>query len=166
MKVLYFLLFFPFALTAQNNAVDFSSALTVINSFDSIQKLKSVFNFDEMSRYDWNYLPPSLIPRKGICLKDLDSNQKDNVYALLKSFLSDKGYSRTKDIMNNEYYLKELEPNMIHRIPENHFIAFYGHPGQESVWGWKFSGHHIALNFTIVNGKQAVTPVFFWSISC
>jgi hypothetical protein len=161
MKIFLFLLFVPFTLSAQNNSVDFSSALMLINSFDSIQKAKSIFPFDEMSRYDWNYLPPSLIPRKGVCLKDLDSIQKNNVYALLKSFLSEKGFSRTQDIMNNEYYLKELEPNMIHRIPENHFIAFYGNPGKDGVWGWKFSGHHIALNFTIVNDKLAFTPIFF-----
>lgn len=161
MRILYFFLFLPFSLTAQNNAVVFSSALICINSFDSIQKGKSVFPFDEMSRYDWHYLPSSIIPRKGVCLKDLDSTQKDNVYVLLKTFLSDKGFSRTKDIMNNEYYLKELEPDMIHRIPENYFIAFYGTPGKDSIWGWKFSGHHIALNFTIVNSKLAFTPVFF-----
>lgn len=161
LSIFSFVLLIPFALTAQNNTADFSSALTVIHSFDSIQKTKSVFPFDEMSRYDWNYLPPSLIPRRGVCLKDLDSTQKKNVYALLKRFLSEKGFSQTQDIMNNEYYLKELEPNMIHRIPENHFIAFYGNPGKDSVWGWKFSGHHIALNFTIVNGKLAFTPVFF-----
>ena len=161
MKIFYFLLFVPFTLTAQNNTADFSSALTVINSFDSTQKAKSVFPFDDMSRYDWNYLPPSLIQRRGVCLKDLDSTQKKNIHALLKSFLSDKGFSRTQDIMNNEYYLKELEPDMIHRIPENHFIAFYGIPAKDSVWGWKFSGHHIALNFTIVNNQLAFTPIFF-----
>ena len=162
MRILYFLLFVPLALKAHIDTVDFSSALTCINSFDSVQKAKSVFPFYEMSRYDWHYLPPSIIPRRGVCLKDLDGTQKNNVYALLKSFLSDKGYARTQEIMNNEYYLKELEPNMIlHRIPENHFIAFYGNPGKDSVWGWKFSGHHIALNFTIVNGKLAFTPVFF-----
>ena len=77
-------------MTAQDNNVDFSSALTVLNSLDSIQKVKAVFPFDDMSRYDWNYLPPSLIPRRGVCLKDLDSTQKKNVYALLRSFLSDK----------------------------------------------------------------------------
>jgi Protein of unknown function (DUF3500) len=161
MRIIYLLLFLPFALTAQNNALDFSAALTVINSFDSSQKAKSVYPFHDMSRYDWNYLPASLIARRGVCLKDLDSTQKKNVYALLKSFLSDKGFTRAKDIMNNEYYLKELEPNMIHRIPENHFITFFGNPGKDSIWGWKFSGHHIALNFTIVNNQLAFTPIFF-----
>ncbi len=161
MKVLYFLLFVPFVLAAQNNSTGFSTAALLIHSLDSLQKAKSVFPFDEMSRYDWNYLPPSLIPRKGICLKDLDSTQKHHVYALLKIFLSDEGFTRTQEIINNEYYLKELEPDMIHRIPENHYIAFYGNPEKDLVWGWKFSGHHIALNFTIVNNQLAFTPVFF-----
>ena len=161
LNVFSFLLCVPFDLKAQDNTVDFSSALTVVNSLDSTQRAKAVFPFDDMSRYDWNYLPPSLIPRKGVCLKDLDSIQKSNVYALLKGFLSDKGFLRTQEIMNNEYYLKELEPDMIHRIPENHFIAFYGTPAKDSVWGWKFSGHHIALNFTIVNNQLALTPIFF-----
>jgi hypothetical protein len=160
-NVFSFLLCVPYTLTAQDNTVDFSSALTAVNSLDGTQRAKAVFPFDDMSRYDWNYLPPSLIPRKGVCLKDLDSIQKSNVYALLKSFLSDKGFLRTQDIMNNEYYLKELEPDMIHRIPENHFIAFYGTPAKDSIWGWKFSGHHIALNFTVVNNQLALTPIFF-----
>lgn len=160
-NVFSFQLCVPFDLRAQDHTVDFSSALTVVNSLDSTQRAKAVFPFDDMSRYDWHYLPPSLIPRKGVCLKDLDSIQKSHVYALLKSFLSPKGFLRTQDIMNNEYYLKELEPDMIHRIPENHFIAFYGTPGKDSVWGWKFSGHHIALNYTIVNNQLALTPIFF-----
>ena len=160
--VFLFLLCIPFDLKAQDNTADYLPAITVINSLDSIQKAKALFSFDDMSRYDWNYLPPSLIPRKGVCLKDLDSTQKKNVYALLKSFLSNKGFLRTQEIMNNEYYLKELEPNMIlHRIPENHFISFYGTPAKDSVWGWKFSGHHIALNFTIVKNQLALTPIFF-----
>ena len=161
MNVFSFQLFVPLALTAQDNTVNFSSAITVVNSLDSTQRAKAVFPFDDMSRYDWNYLPPSLIPRKGVCLKDLNGIQKSNIYTLLKSFLSDIGFLRTQDIMNNEYYLKELEPTMIHRIPENHFISFYGTPGKDSVWGWKFSGHHIALNYTIVNNQLALTPIFF-----
>ncbi len=161
MKILYFLLLVSFSLKGQNNTVDFSSALDCIHSFDSIQKAKSVFPFDEMSRYDWNYLPASLIPRKGVCLKELDSLQKNMVFALLKSFLSEKAYVTTREIMDNENYLKQLEPAMIHRIPENYFLAFFGTPSKDSVWGWKFSGHHLALNFTIVNGTLAFSPIFF-----
>ena len=93
-NVISFQLCIPFDLTAQDNTVDFLSAFTVVNSLDSTQRAKAVFPFDDMSRYDWNYLPPSLIPRKGVRLKDLDSIQKRHIYALLKRFLSDKGFLR------------------------------------------------------------------------
>jgi hypothetical protein len=120
-----------------------------------------VFAFEEMSRYEWHYLPATMASRQGIAMKTLDSTQKQNVYALLNHYLSNNGYTRTKDIMNNEYLLKELEPNNANRIPENYFIAFYGNPGKDSTWGWKFSGHHIALNFTIVKNELAFAPFFF-----
>ncbi|MGZ3854420.1 MAG: DUF3500 domain-containing protein [Flavisolibacter sp.] len=161
MRKLFFLLFFPLCLTAQNNTSRSSLALSCINSLDSSQKIKSVFSFDEMSRYDWHYLPATMVARQGACLKDMNSTQKNNVYALLKEFLSDRGYSRTQEIMNNEFYLKEVEPTNVNRIPENYYVAFYGNPARDSVWGWKFSGHHVALNFTIVDNQLAFAPFFF-----
>lgn len=161
MRIFYLLVFFPFYLAAQNNIGGSSIAIGFINSLDSLQKVKSVFSFDEMSRYDWHYLPPTMVARKGIALSALNSSQKKNIYALLNNYLSNRGYARTQDIMNNEYLLKEMEPENINRIPENYFVAFYGNPGKDSAWGWKISGHHLALNFTIVNNQLAFAPFFF-----
>ena len=59
----------PFSLTAQNNRVDFSSALTVVNSLDSTQRAKAVFPVKDMSRYDWNYLPPQFNSKKRCLFK-------------------------------------------------------------------------------------------------
>ena len=160
MKLLFFLLV-PFYLSAQTNSSGSTIAVTFINSLDSAQKAKSVFPFDDMSRYDWHYVPPSMLARQGISLKDLDSSQKQNIHVLLKNYLSNSGYVRTKEIMSYEYLLKELEPNNTNRIPENYFVAFFGDPAKDRVWGWKFSGHHIALNFTMVNNQLAFAPFFF-----
>jgi len=63
--------------------------------------------------------------------------------------------------MGFEYLLKELEPTKPTRIPENYYVAMYGNPAADSVWGWKFSGHHLALNFTIVIDRLAFAPFFF-----
>lgn len=161
MKIFFLLLFFPFGLAAQNNNAGSAIAKKFINSLDSAQKLKSVFPFSEMSRYDWHYLPATMVARQGIAIRELNSGQKQNLYALLDNYLSKKGYARTQDIMKNEYLLKELEPDNENRIPENYFVAFYGNPGRDSTWGWKFSGHHVALNFTMVNNQLAFAPFFF-----
>jgi hypothetical protein len=158
---LLFLLLFPFSLTAQKSTVGSSIATDFINSLDSAQRAQSAFDFGQTSRYNWHYLPPSTAFRDGIAIKDLDSIQKQHIHALLEYFLSDKGYKRAKDIMSYEYLLKQLEPNNSSRVPENYFVAFYGSPGRGNTWGFKFSGHHIALNFTIVNDQLAFAPFFF-----
>lgn len=160
MKLLFFLVV-PLSLAAQTNSSSSSIAATFMHSLSSTQKAKSVFDFEQMSRYDWHFLPATMVTRQGIPIKELGSVQKQNFYALLKSFLSDKGFARSKDIMSYEYLLKELEPGNPSRIPEYYFVAIYGNPGTDSIWGWKFSGHHLALNFTIVNDQLAFAPFFF-----
>ena len=54
-------------------------------------------------------------------------------------------------------------PNAIVRDPEMYFVSIYGTPGK-SPWGWKFEGHHVSTNFTIVDDKPVVfAPNFFGS---
>ena len=163
MKV-FFLIFFPFWLTAQTidvNKLGSSNAIALVKSFNAAQKEKAVFSFEDMSRYLWHYVPGSMMARIGISIKELDSIQKQYFYALLKTHLSEEGYKKTQAIMNMEYLLKELEPNNVHRVIENYFISIYGNPVKDSSWGWKLTGHHIALNFTIVNDELAYAPFFF-----
>jgi hypothetical protein len=163
MKLLI-LIFLPFYLGAQNiDEISSGSAKAkaFVNSLSDVQKKKAVFPFNEINRYEWHYLPAAMVARTGIGVKELDSAQKQNFYTLLQAYLSKEGYTRTKDIMSFEYLLKELQPDNLIRIPENYFVAIYGVPGKDSTWGWKFSGHHVALNFTIVNDTLAFAPFFF-----
>ncbi len=161
MKLLFLFFFIPSTLSAQDQDKGASLAITFINSLSSSQKAKTLFSFEDMSRYDWHYLPATMVVRTGIALRELDNDQKKSISVLLDHYLSDKGYAKTQDIMNNEYLLKELEPTNPNRVPENYFVAIYGSPGKDSTWGWKFSGHHVALNFTIVQNKLAFAPFFF-----
>ena len=163
MKLL-FLLLFPAALFAQNgNQINSGSAKahTFVKSLNEAQQRKAVFPFNEMNRYEWHFLPAAMVGRTGIAVKDLDSTQKENLHFLLQAYLSKEGYVRTKNIMDFEYLLKEMQPNNPNRIPENYSISVYGTPNQDSIWGWKFSGHHLALNFTIVKDKIGFAPFFF-----
>lgn len=163
---LFLLLLLPVSLLAQNGKEDIAAttkASAFVHSLNEQQKARAVFPFDEMNRYDWHYVPASMLGRTGLAVKDLDSTQKIAFYDLLQSFLSAEGYKRAQNIMSFEYVLKEMEPTNPHRIPENYFVSVYGNPGTDSVWGWKFTGHHIALNFTIVDNKLAFSPFLFGS---
>lgn len=165
MKLLLLLLL-PVSLIAQTNKDDKTGsgkAIAFVSSLNQQQKAKAVFAFDDMNRYAWHYVPASMMARTGLAIKDIDSMQKIAFYELLKSFLSAEGYKRTQTIMSFEYLLREMEPTNPHRIPENYFVSVYGHPGMDSVWAWKFTGHHLALNFTMVKNKLAFAPFMFGS---
>jgi hypothetical protein len=161
---LLLLLLLPDSLSAQINYEKNQGSLKAmefLNSLEDAQKKKAVFPFDEMNRYDWHYVPAVMLARTGICVKDMSDSQKQALYSLIQAFLSEEGYTRTKSIMNFEYLLKEMDPNNLNRIPENYYVAVYGSPGTDIAWGWKFSGHHLALNFTVVDDKLAFAPFFF-----
>ncbi len=163
MKLLLLLLL-PLSLNAKStnsNHPGSEKALDFVNSLSTVQKQNAVFPFSEMNRYDWHYLPATMVARSGVAVKDLKSAQKQILDTLMQTYLSEEGYQRTKDIMGCEYLLKEMEPNNPSRIPENYFVSIYGNPGTDSIWAWKFSGHHVSLNFTIVNNQLAFAPFFF-----
>jgi hypothetical protein len=81
---------------------------------------------------------------------------------LLEAALSDKGRLKAMQIMTLEGVLRELEKNPEFRDPGKYYVSIFGKPGDDAGWGWKFEGHHLALNYTVVGGKQvAVTPSFF-----
>jgi hypothetical protein len=76
MRLFYFLLFLPFYAVSQKISTGSSIAGTFIQSLDSVQKRKTVFSFEDTSRYKWHYVPAYSVPRDGIAIRELDSLQK------------------------------------------------------------------------------------------
>ena len=136
--------------------------ITLLN--DS-QKTKALYPFDTAERYRFMYVP--LDDRKGISMNELSAAQQTAVFDLLKTSLATETISKIKSIMLLDNVLKELE----HRKPEDHFrdpgkyfITIFGIPSANTVWGWRFEGHHIAFHFS-ANKKELVagTPSFLGS---
>jgi len=128
------------------------------------QRARAMFEFDnEAARRDWDYVPKQ--GRLGVPVKDLDSHQLTIGHTLLATSLSLPGYAKAISIMQMENLLRELQRERIghwagdFRNPGLYFFCFFGHPNQEATWGWRLSGHHLSLNFTVVNGEYlAPTP--------
>ena len=132
-----------------------------LNSLDAKQLARVQFHMTDPTRFNWHYVPPTQSPRDGLPLREMSAVQQEKCMALLKLFLSEQGFERTKGIMSLEDILKVLEPDNPSRIPGNYFVTVYGDPSKDKVWAWKFSGHHIALNYTVVDGQVAFAPFFF-----
>jgi hypothetical protein len=126
-----------------------------LGSLSPEQKAKAVLNFDDKDRQDWTYVPRD---RKGLPLKEMNDAQRALAHEFLKTGLSAYGYQKITDIMSLEPVLRELEgPNR--RWPRDetlYYFTIYGTPGAKDRWGWRFEGHHISLNFTIVKGDMLV----------
>jgi hypothetical protein len=137
-------------------ATNFWAALT------QEQQAKAGFKFEDEQRFDWHFIPK---PRKGLTIKEMTSDQRALAHALLNSGLSQKGYAEALTIMSLDAILKVLEkdnPKAPARDPEMYYFSIFGTPGDKETWGWRVEGHHLSLNFTIVDGKVAVAgPAFF-----
>jgi hypothetical protein len=135
------------------------TALAFLESIGGAQRRQAVFPFDGEERKDWHFVPRS---RPGIPLKDLTKEQRELVFALLRTALSDQGMQKAEDVIRLEGILAEISGNNWFRDPENYALAVFGDPAGDAPWGWRFEGHHLSLSFTVAPGQGlAVTPAFF-----
>ena len=137
-----------------------SAANTFLAALKSEQTAKATFEFKNDERLNWHFIPKE---RKGLPLKEMTSAQRHLAYGLLNASLSQRGYSKATTIMSLEQILAETEgPNRkMARDPELYFVTVFGTPGNKGTWGWRWEGHHLAFNFTIVNGQVIGSPNFF-----
>jgi len=124
------------------------------------QKDKATFEMKDPEREGWNFVP---LARKGLPMKELSPAQRLLAHALLASALSQRGYIQATTIMSLEDILRELEQGRGPvRDPELYYVSIFGRPAAQQTWAWRLEGHHLSLNFVIVDGKEiTVTPSFF-----
>jgi hypothetical protein len=137
-------------------------AVAFIKSLNETQKAKALFPINDTGRQKTNALPPASVPRNGLKLKEMDSLQKIKLFVLLNDFLSDEGVTKVKNIISLENVLRDLEKSD-RRDEGLYFVAFFGMPGKDTAWSWKFEGHHLSLNFTVVKNEIRLAPLFMGS---
>ena len=122
-------------------------------------KAQAQLPFDSDDRTFWNYVP---LERKGVSLKLLDERQRTAAMDLLRTGLSEKGYKKAEVIRALEDILRQMESGRIVRDRELYYFTIYGEPRDKGTWGWRYEGHHLSHNWTVVNGKAvAGSPQFF-----
>lgn len=131
-----------------------------LNSLTPELSMKALFTFDNPNRVSWEFLPQTMIGRKGVKLTDLNNKQKQLAYQLLESSLSEAGYKKLSNIIDLERVLLDLTGSDM-RVPEYYSVAVFGKPSTSANWGWRFEGHHISLNITVVDGNIIATAPRF-----
>jgi hypothetical protein len=142
-----------------------SAALAFWNALSPSQQQQVRFGFADPERQNWHAIPR---PRKGVPLKDLTPSQRNLAWALLTTGMSHRGFTKAQQIISLEQVLRELEADRpgvaAVRDPELYFVTVFGDPDAKGTWGWRFEGHHLSVNYTIVGGR-AITgaPTFLGS---
>jgi len=139
------------------------AATAFLSDLNINQRSKASFEFKEDSRFEFRYTPRA---RSGLPLKEMSERQRARAHALVKTGLSVRGYTNATAIIDLEKVLRRTDfwAMRFRRDPELYFMSIYGEPGGKAPWGWKFEGHHLSVNFTVVDGKPiAFAPSFFGS---
>ena len=141
------------------SAKDFLSDLT------SDQYSKVTFDFKSYERENWHYIPKL---RNGLSRLEMNQNQLRSADDLIANSVNTNVYHQIKNIINLELILKEIEQKngslTFDRNPNLYYYSMFGYPDNKEPWGWRIEGHHVSLNFTIVDCYTILaTPSFLGS---
>lgn len=153
------------------------AASNFLASLSTDQRAKVQLDFDDRDeRTRWFYTP---VRRKGLTLAELDRPQQRKAHQLLASGLSRSAYYTASTIMGLENTLDAIEGWIFQnsrdtdpgrsasnygRDPLMFYISIFGEPHATKPWGWRFEGHHLSINYAVVDGRIiSPTPTFFGS---
>ncbi len=133
------------------------AAQALIASLDEPQLAKLRWPFDSDERFNWHFIPRE---RQGLPLKEMNDRQRAAAFALLRAGLSEKGFTKAETVRSLEDVLRAASGSAI-RDRDLYFFTIFGDPAS-GTWAWRYEGHHLAQNWTIVKGRAvATTPAFF-----
>jgi len=97
----------------------------------------------------------------GLRLEFQPAPVRAKVLDLIRASLSPEGYELAHGMMLINGFLGQavgLE-TILNEFSYN--FALYGTPHPANPWGWQLFGHHCAVNCLVVDGRMALSPVFF-----
>lgn len=136
-----------------------ATATALLNRLDAEQRAQLCYPIDAPEWRSWSN-PEFVFFRTGLRLEDESAAVIDDALAIVEASLSPEGFARVREAMDLNGYLGELVD--LPRIMNNrsYWFALYGTPSLTEPWGWQLFGHHVALNFFTVGGRDAIGPVF------
>ena len=137
------------------------------------QKKVAAFPFENTAeREHFGFVPSEMFPRNGLTLGAMTEPQRKAAHDLMRAGLSQKGYMTATAIMELESILNEIEnppgaappARPLERNPVKYYFSIFGTPSPKGTWGWRVEGHHVSLNFVVIEGRMvSTTPHFFGS---
>jgi hypothetical protein len=126
------------------------------------QRKAACFPIDAEAWRSWSNIHPWLM-RHGVCLADLNGNQREYALALLREAMSVTGYRTARDIMRLNEHVLEITGKAEEYSEWFYWVSIFGTPLPEQPWGWQIDGHHLNLNCFVLGDQLILAPGFMGS---
>ena len=137
-----------------------NAARAFLASLSPTLREQATFPFDGAERTRWHWTVPSSVPRNGLPLGAMSTEQRRLALALLRTSTSPAGYRKALDIMALQGVLRRLDTGISDPFdPDLFYVSVFGTPGTR-MWGWRFEGHHLSRHFTVVGDALVAEPFF------
>lgn len=133
------------------------AAQRFLDGLGDSRRTTATYPLGDDERLDWHYVPRT---RNGLSLAAMDATQATAAYRLLATGLSLHGYAAATAVVALEDVLDGIEGGHRHRHRRDYSVTVFDAPHHTDAWGWRFEGHHVSINVTVVDGEVAGTPLF------
>lgn len=147
--------------TGVSTAPMLDAARRLLASMNGKQREKMMFPVDDPEWRNWANI--HRFPRTGVSLDEMNDEQRESAYGLLRASLSAKGYKTSRDIMRLNHHLAELVSNFDDYGEHLYWFIVFGDSSSSSPWGWQIEGHHLIINYFILGDQVVMTPTFMGS---
>ena len=141
------------------------AASRLVDLLDQRQRELVCWAFDDaVEREQWFYTPTD---HGGLALSAMTPVQQRAVWQLIAAGTSMAGYNTVASIVGHDNILDRVEGFTVDwgrergREPGLYYLRIFGNPTESEPWSWRFGGHHVSLNITIIDDQvQGATPCF------
>lgn len=136
-----------------------AAARRFLDALDAGQRALVSYPVDAPEWRAWSN-PEFVFHRVGLRLERLDDAQVEAVHEVLRAAFSPEGYDRVREAMELNGFLGELVDLPLVMNDRSYWFSIFGTPSVDEPWGFQIFGHHLAVNFFTVGGREVIAPVF------
>lgn len=138
------------------------AAIAFLDALSAEQRERTTFPVDDSEWRKW--MNQHFYVRQGVGFDEMNAGQCEAAFGLMKASLSAKGLKLSRDIMNLNRTLGELNNDDFEQYNEwLYWITVMGEPSATEPWGWQIDGHHLIINYFVLGDQVVMSPVFVGS---
>jgi hypothetical protein len=138
------------------------AAEAFLGSLNGQQRAKTIFPIDTVEWRKWSNIHRTIM-RHGMPFFEMNDEQLDRAFALLKESFSSQGFDTARDIMRLNETVMEMTGKLDEFGEDLYWLSIMGVPSATEPWGWQIDGHHLNINYFVLGDQVVMTPAFLGS---